>query len=218
MGVHQGKLLPLLKQYPGKVCTVPSRQVFRTPWAPSGCPASQFNPDTNSVGLAQTLRSKAQSHNAASLYFRCQSQRVGPKLLTFLSVSATNQGFPQPAAEAQWFARMAPRTQGTLCLCLLVYIKDAIKDIDEQPEGEVQRAKSTRVLSTEASVPVELEFVLLWHMDVFTNPCNSDLHRGFILRNAGLDEAQAGIKIARRNINNLSYTMTPPLWQKVKKN
>ena len=28
----------------------------------------------------------------------------------------------------------------------------------------------------------------------------------YIMRNAGLDEAQAGIKIARRNINNLRYT------------
>ena len=38
------------------------------------------------------------------------------------------------------------------------------------------------------------------------------------MRNAGLDEAQAGIKIAGRSINNLRYEMTPPLWQKVKKN
>ena len=33
------------------------------------------------------------------------------------------------------------------------------------------------------------------------------------MRNAGLDEAQDGIKIAGRNINNLRYVMTPPLWQ-----
>ena len=38
----------------------------------------------------------------------------------------------------------------------------------------------------------------------------------YIMRNAGLEEAQAGIKIAGRNINNLRYT--PPLWQKVKRN
>ena len=36
--------------------------------------------------------------------------------------------------------------------------------------------------------------------------------------NAELDEAQAEIKIAGRNINNLSMQMTPPLWQKAKKN
>ena len=38
------------------------------------------------------------------------------------------------------------------------------------------------------------------------------------MRNAGLDEAQARIKTAGKNINNLRYKMTPPLWQKVKKN
>ena len=35
------------------------------------------------------------------------------------------------------------------------------------------------------------------------------------MRNAGLDEAQAGIKIAGRNINNLRYADDTILWQKV---
>ena len=35
--------------------------------------------------------------------------------------------------------------------------------------------------------------------------CIFNLHAEYIMRNAGLDEAQAGIKIARRNINNLRY-------------
>ena len=37
------------------------------------------------------------------------------------------------------------------------------------------------------------------------SPCLFNLHADYIMRNAGLDEAQAGIKIARRNINNLRY-------------
>ena len=37
------------------------------------------------------------------------------------------------------------------------------------------------------------------------SPCLFNLYAEYILRNAGLDEAQAGIKIARRNINNLRY-------------
>ena len=37
------------------------------------------------------------------------------------------------------------------------------------------------------------------------SPCLFNIHAEFILRNAGLDEAQAGIKIAKRNINNLRY-------------
>ena len=36
--------------------------------------------------------------------------------------------------------------------------------------------------------------------------CLFNLYAEYIVRNAGLEEAQAGIKIARRNINNLSYT------------
>ena len=35
--------------------------------------------------------------------------------------------------------------------------------------------------------------------------CLCNLHAVYIMRNSGLDEAQAGIKIARRNINNLRY-------------
>ena len=38
------------------------------------------------------------------------------------------------------------------------------------------------------------------------------------MRIAGLEEAQAGIKIARRNINTSDMQMTPSLWQKAKKN
>ena len=37
------------------------------------------------------------------------------------------------------------------------------------------------------------------------SPCLFNLHAEYIMRNARLDEAQAGIKIARRNINNLRY-------------
>ena len=37
------------------------------------------------------------------------------------------------------------------------------------------------------------------------SPCLFNLYEEYIMRNAGLDKAQAGIKIARRNINNLRY-------------
>ena len=50
------------------------------------------------------------------------------------------------------------------------------------------------------------------------SPCLFNLYAEYIMRNSGLEEAQAGIKIAERNISNLRYAMTPPLWQEVKKN
>ena len=37
------------------------------------------------------------------------------------------------------------------------------------------------------------------------SPCLFNLYAEYIMRNTGLEEAQAGIKIARRNINNLRY-------------
>ena len=38
------------------------------------------------------------------------------------------------------------------------------------------------------------------------SPCLFNLYAEYIMRNAGLEKAQGGIKIARRNINNLRYT------------
>ena len=50
------------------------------------------------------------------------------------------------------------------------------------------------------------------------SPFLFNFYAEYIMRNAGLGEAQAGIKISRRNINNFRYEMTAPLWQKVKRN
>ena len=41
--------------------------------------------------------------------------------------------------------------------------------------------------------------------DFILSPCSFNLYAEYIMRNAGLDEAQAGIKISRRNINHLRY-------------
>ena len=56
----------------------------------------------------------------------------------------------------------------------------------------------------------------MWKMDWFKirkgvcqgcilSPCLFNLYAEYIMRNAGLEEAQAGIKIAGRNINNVTY-------------
>ena len=51
------------------------------------------------------------------------------------------------------------------------------------------------------------------------SPCLFNFYAEYIMRNVGLDETQTGIKIARRNINNLRCADdTTLLWQKVKKN
>ena len=44
------------------------------------------------------------------------------------------------------------------------------------------------------------------HQGCILSPCLFNFYAEHIMRNAGLDEAQTGIKIAGRNINNLRYT------------
>ena len=50
------------------------------------------------------------------------------------------------------------------------------------------------------------------------SPCLFNFYAEYIMRNAGLKEAQAGMKIAERNINNLRYADDKNLWQKAKQN
>ena len=50
------------------------------------------------------------------------------------------------------------------------------------------------------------------------SPCLFNFYAEYIMRNPGLEETQAGIKIARRNINNLKYADDTTLRQKGKRN
>ena len=56
------------------------------------------------------------------------------------------------------------------------------------------------------------------HQGCILSPCLFNLYAEYIMRNAGLEEAQAGTKIAGRTINNLRYADDTTLWQKVKRN
>ena len=49
------------------------------------------------------------------------------------------------------------------------------------------------------------------------SPCLFNLYAEYIMRNTGLEEAQAGIKIAGEISITSDMQMTPPLWQKVKR-
>ena len=50
------------------------------------------------------------------------------------------------------------------------------------------------------------------------SPCLFNLYAEYIMRNAGLEEAQAGIKITRKNINNLRYANDTTFMAESKKN
>ena len=52
---------------------------------------------------------------------------------------------------------------------------------------------------------------------VILSPCLFNLYAEYIMRNAGLDEAQAGIKVSGKNFNNFIYADDTTLFQKAKK-
>ena len=56
------------------------------------------------------------------------------------------------------------------------------------------------------------------HKGCILLPCLFNLYAKYIMRNTGLDEAQAGVKIARRISITSVMKMTPPSWKKAKKN
>ena len=56
------------------------------------------------------------------------------------------------------------------------------------------------------------------HQGCLLSPCLFNLYSEYIMRNAGLEETQAGIKIAGEISITSDMQMIPPLWQKVKRN
>ena len=56
------------------------------------------------------------------------------------------------------------------------------------------------------------------HQGCIFSPCLLNVYVEYIMRNAGLEEAQAGIKISGEISITSDMQMTPPLWQKVKRN
>ena len=54
--------------------------------------------------------------------------------------------------------------------------------------------------------------------DCLLSPCSFNLYAEYIMRNAGLEEAQPGIKIAGEISITSDMQMMPPLWQKGKRN
>ena len=56
------------------------------------------------------------------------------------------------------------------------------------------------------------------HQGCILSPCLFILYAEYIMRNAGLEETEAGIKIAGINTNNFRYADDTTLWQKAKRN
>ena len=76
-----------------------------------------------------------------------------------------------------------------------VRIPDHLKKLYKGQEATVRTGHRTKWFQIRKGV----------HQGCILSPCLCNLYAEYLMRNAGLDEAQTGIKIARKNINNLRY-------------
>ena len=82
----------------------------------------------------------------------------------------------------------------------------------EEPEtklptsnGSLKKQQSSRKKSISALLTMPKPLIVWITINCGLSPCLFNFYAEYIMRNAVLEEAQAGIKIARRNINNLRY-------------
>ena len=109
--------------------------------------------------------------------------------------------------------------QMTVDLTLTVWITTNWKILKEMgiPDHLICFLKNLYA-SKEATVRIRRETMDLLkfqkgvHKDYTLSPCLFNLHAEYIMWNVGLDEAQTGMKIAKRNINNLIHTNGTTLW------
>ena len=82
---------------------------------------------------------------------------------------------------------LPPENAGPVCNTSCMQVKKQQLELDiEQQTGSIQTGKGV-------------------HQGCILSPCSFNLNAEYITQNTRLDEAQAGIKVARRNINNLRY-------------
>ena len=130
------------------------------------------------------------------------------------------RGTRDQIANIQWIIEKAREFQKNISFCFIDYAK-AFDCVDHNPLWKIR---------TEIGIPDHLTYVLRnlyagqeatvrtghgttdWfqiekgvRQGCILSPCLFNLYAEYIMRNTGLDEAQAGIKIAKKNINNLRY-------------
>ena len=81
---------------------------------------------------------------------------------------------------------------------------------------QVRRQQLELDMEQQTGSKKEKEYIKAVYCYTVFNFCLFNFYAEYIMRNAGLEEAQAGIKIAGRNVNNLRYVNDTTLWQKVK--
>ena len=128
-------------------------------------------------------------------------------------------------ANIHWIMPKAREFQKNIYFCFIDYAK-AFDCVDHNKLWKIQKEMGIpdhltcilRNLYARQEAMVRTGHITYWfqigkvvHQGCMLSPCLFNLYAEFIMRNAGLEETQAGIKIARRNINNLRYAVDTSL-------
>ena len=130
------------------------------------------------------------------------------------------RGTKDQIANIHWIIKKARECQKNIYFCFINYAK-AINCVDHNKLWKIHKEMGTpdnptcllRNLYAGQKATVRTGHgttdwfqirQVVWQGCILS-PCLFNLHAEYIMRNAGLEEAQAGIKIAGRNINNLRY-------------
>ena len=128
------------------------------------------------------------------------------------------RGTRDQIANTRWIIEKAREFQKSIYFCFIDYAKafDCVDHNKLQKFWKRWAYQTTWPASWETCMQVRRQLTGHGTIDWFQigkgvcqgcilSPCLFNLYAEYLVRNAGLDEAQAGIKIARRNINNLRY-------------
>ena len=120
----------------------------------------------------------------------------------------------------RWIIKKARECQKNIYFCFIDYAK-AFDCVDHNKLWKILKEMEIAVHLTSFLINLHIDQQTMirtrhrtadWfqigkgvHQGCILSPCLFNLYAEYIMRNAGLDKAQAGIKIAGRNINNLRY-------------
>ena len=130
------------------------------------------------------------------------------------------RGTRDPIANIRWIIKKAREVQKNIYFCFIDYAKD-FDCVDHNKVWKILQemgipdhlifllrnlyAGQEATVRTGHGTTDELQIGKGVRQGCILSPCLFNLYAEYIMRNAGLEEAQAGIKIAGRNINNLRY-------------
>ena len=144
------------------------------------------------------------------------------------------RGTRDQIANILWIIKNAREFQKKIYFCFIDYAK-AFDCVDHNKLWKIRKEIEIldhlicllrKLYASQEVTELDMEQQTDWfqigkgvHQGCILSPCLFNLHAEYIMRNAGLEEAQAGIKIAGRNINHLRYAGDNyPYGKKVKRN